>query len=117
MCGNGLMTLYKKPFENIAGKEENAGNQKKMLVTSIFSFFYNVFYPSQGKYPFLIYILMSYANAFNLDRTKILTFGKELKSKTKQVGSSKKNIPERNALLECCLMHFRDALYQARHHL
>ena len=38
-----LTTLQKKAFENIVGKE-------KMLVTSIFSFFHNVFYPSQNKF-------------------------------------------------------------------
>ena len=32
-----LTTLWKKPFENIVGKE-------KMLITSIFSFSHNVFY-------------------------------------------------------------------------
>ena len=37
-----------KSFENIEGKEENTGNQqKKLLVTNIFSFSNNVVYPSQ----------------------------------------------------------------------
>ena len=42
-----LTALEKKAFENIVGKGENAG------VTSIFSFFHNVFYSSQRKFQFL----------------------------------------------------------------
>ena len=41
MQSHGLLTLRKKPFENIVGKGENA-------VTSIFSFFLNVFYSLQN---------------------------------------------------------------------
>ena len=43
-----LMTLEKKPFENIVGKE-------KMLVTSIFSFSHNVFCPISNMYRYLNY--------------------------------------------------------------
>ena len=46
-----------------------------MLVTSIFSFFQNVFYPFRNKFQ-VTFILLS-AKAFNLDQSKIL-FGKEL---------------------------------------
>ena len=49
--------------------------KEKMMVTSIFSFSYDVFYPQINKFQF---ILLS-ANAFNLDQSKILSFGKELK--------------------------------------
>ena len=66
------MTLRKKPFENIVGKEE-------MLETSIFSLFHNVFDPSQAKLQFLFTFIVSSANAFNVDQSKILLFGKELK--------------------------------------
>ena len=53
LLSNDLLTLYHtilsfndpKPFENILKKE-------KMLETSIFSFSYNVFYPSKNKFQF-----------------------------------------------------------------
>ena len=48
-----------------------------MLVTSIFSFSHNVFYPSQNKFQFLSHIYLSSANASSSDRSKILSFGKE----------------------------------------
>ena len=54
-----------------------------MLVTSIFSFSHNVFHPTQCKIKVnfsLTFILLS-ADAFNLDRSKILSFGKELTMK------------------------------------
>ena len=50
-----------------------------MLVTSIFSFSYNVFHPSHTKFQFFIYIYFSVANVFNLDQSKILLFDKEVK--------------------------------------
>ena len=40
-----LRTLKEMPFENTVGKE-------KVLVTSIFSFPHNVFYPIHNKFPF-----------------------------------------------------------------
>ena len=49
-----------------------------MLVTSIFSFSQNVFYPSQNKFHFSVTFFFSSANAFNLDQSKILSFGKEI---------------------------------------
>ena len=60
------MIMRRKAFENIARKE-------KMLVNSTFSFSHNVFYSSQLKFQFLGYIY------FNLEGSKILSFGKELK--------------------------------------
>ena len=50
-----------------------------MLETSIFSFSRNVFYPSQKECPyFLITFIVLSANAFNLNQSKKLLFGKEL---------------------------------------
>ena len=49
-----------------------------MLVTSIFSFSNNVFYPSQNKFQFSAKFNLSSANAFNLDQSKNLSLGKEL---------------------------------------
>ena len=52
-----------------------------MLLTSIFSFSHNVFYPFQKKFPFfchIYFVILLSANAFNLDQPKILSFGKEL---------------------------------------
>ena len=48
-----------------------------MLVTSIFSFSNNVFYPSHFKFHLLVTLILLSANAFNLDQSKILSFGKE----------------------------------------
>ena len=48
-------TLWKKPFENIVGKGENAGNQN-----------------------FNFSVTFVICKCFNLDQTKILSFGKEL---------------------------------------
>ena len=49
-----------------------------MLVTSIFSFSQNVFCPFRDKFQFLSHIFLLPAKAFDLDRSKILSFGKEL---------------------------------------
>ena len=47
----------------------------KMLVTSIFSFSHNVFFPIKSRNDHLRNILCVVRNAFNLDRAKILSFG------------------------------------------
>ena len=52
-----LTTLYKKCFENIEGKAENAGNQHFLLS-------HNVFYPTRNKFKIFSYIILSSANAF-----------------------------------------------------
>ena len=52
--------------------------KEKMLVTSIFSFSHNVFYLSQTNYLFLSTFILSFANAFKLDQSKILSYGEEL---------------------------------------
>ena len=74
-----LTTLKKKPFENIEGNGENAGNQN-------FFPFPSVFYPSQDKFSFFSHInfILSSANAFNLDQSKNLLFGKKLKVNKQQ---------------------------------
>ena len=57
-------------FENIVEKGENAGNQHFLLFQQCF------FCPSQNQFQYLSYLLS--ANAFNLDQSKILSFGEEL---------------------------------------
>ena len=48
-----------------------------MLVTSIFSFFPTMFSTlTQSKFQFLVAFILSSANAFYLDKSKILSFGK-----------------------------------------
>ena len=50
-----------------------------MLVNSIFSFTQNVFYPSQKtNFNFSVTFILTSANALNLDKSKNLSFGKEL---------------------------------------
>ena len=55
-----------------------------MLVPSIFYFSHYVFYPSQNKFQVLSYIDLASANAFNLDKSKILSFSKALKCKSEE---------------------------------
>ena len=62
-----LLTLYQtistltnpieKPFENIVGKGENAGNQH-------FSFSHNVFYPTINKFQFLTHFYIVVCKCF-----------------------------------------------------
>ena len=76
LCGNGLKTLRKNLFENLVGKRENDGYQHFLLFSQCFRP-----YQRQKKkniYILAIFILTS-ANAFSLDRIKILLFGEELK--------------------------------------
>ena len=70
---SSLMTMYKKPFENILGKGENAGNQHFLLFPPCFLPF-----PKTNFNFSFTFILLS-ANALNLDKSKIFSFGKELK--------------------------------------
>ena len=68
-----LMTLKKKPFENTVGKQE------KMLVTSIFSFFHNVFYPSQNKCQIFTHVYFGRLQILSISTSlKILSLGKGL---------------------------------------
>ena len=67
--------------------------KEKMLVTSIFSFSHHVFYPYQIKFQFFKYIyFVMYENAFNLDQSKIWSFGKEHKTYTKAKNILKKQV-------------------------
>ena len=66
-----LTTLRKNAFENIMGKGENAGNQHFLLFPQFSTLLKTNFYV------WAIFILSS-ADAFNLDQSKILSFGKEL---------------------------------------
>ena len=62
--------LKKKPFENIVGKEENAGNQHFLLFLQCFLPFPPFF--------FLSNISLLPTNVSNLDQSKNLSFGKDL---------------------------------------
>ena len=77
----GRLTLYHTilTFNNIEKEEfrKTLLEKEKMLVTSIFSFSQNVFYPSLNKFQFFHSHFFSSANAFNLDQFKVLSFGKE----------------------------------------
>ena len=66
------MTLEKKPFDNILGKEGNASNQHFLL-------FPRCFLPNQQhQSSFELHLKChNYANAFKLDWSQILSFGKE----------------------------------------
>ena len=59
-----------KPFENIVGKGENAGNQHFLLFPHFFST------RPQTNFICSITFIFSSANAFDLDWCKILLFGK-----------------------------------------
>ena len=59
------MTMKKRPFENIMGKEQSH------------AFFYNVFFPTKAN------ILLS-ANAFGFGQFKNLLFSKHLMTQTKK---------------------------------
>ena len=58
--------------------------KEKVLENSIFSFSHNVFYPSQMKFQFFSHICFVICNAFNLDQSKILSFGKDFHCKKYQ---------------------------------
>ena len=59
--------------ENIARKGEIACNKQFLLFLTIFSILYGTYFP------FYTLFKMSSAVSFNLDESKILSFGKELK--------------------------------------
>ena len=52
--------------------------KKKMLVTSIFFFSHDIFYPSKTNFSFLVTIFLSAAVAFNLDQSRKLFLDNEL---------------------------------------
>ena len=49
-----------------------------MLATVVFSFFYNILYPSKSRFCIKARFIFSSANALNLDKSRILLFGKKL---------------------------------------
>ena len=65
-----LTTLKQRAFENI-------GEKQKMLQTSIFSFFHDVFYLSQINLNISFTFILLSANAFNMDQSKTLSFGED----------------------------------------
>ena len=65
-------TLKKMPFEKTEGKGENAGYQHFLLFPQCFLPFFKTNFNISGTF-----IVLS-ANAFNLDQSKICSFGKEL---------------------------------------
>ena len=74
-----LITLYHtipalkpKAFDNIVGKGENTGNYHFLLFPQCF------LYLSNTKIIILATFILLSANAFNLDFSKILSFGKAL---------------------------------------
>ena len=78
LCGNFttesrlLKTQYKKPFENMVRKGENAGNQHFLLFPQCFLPF-----PEQISI-FSVAFILSSATAFNFEWSKIFSFVKEL---------------------------------------
>ena len=62
----------KRAFENIVGRGENAGNRHFLLFPQCFLLFQNT------EIIICVTFILLYANAFNLDQSKILSFGKEL---------------------------------------
>ena len=63
-----LTTVRKRAFENIVRKEENAGNQD-----------FQCFLPFLRQISiFQLHSILSFANAFNFEQSKVLSFGKEL---------------------------------------
>ena len=65
-----LTIPIEKPFENMVRKGENTGNQHFLLFSPCFLPFPFSF--------FSVTFILSSANAFNLDHSEILSFGKEL---------------------------------------
>ena len=79
LCGSGLKphttqsrllaTPKNDAFQNILRKGEDAGNQHFLL-------FQKHLYLTKNKFQYLNHICLSSANAFSLDQSKILSFGK-----------------------------------------
>ena len=67
-----MPSVYDKPFENIVGKGENAGNQHFLLSPLCFLSF------PKTNFNFSVTFCLSSANAVSLDQSRILWFGKEL---------------------------------------
>ena len=69
-----LMTLTKRPFENIVIKEENAGNQYFLLYPQCLLHFQK--FP-ETKFILQVWFISSSAKSFKFEQSKILSFGKE----------------------------------------
>ena len=72
------MMLKKKHFKKIAGKAQNAGNPHVFLFLQYLS-------PAKDKFLCLVYttddkFILSSENAFNLDSSKVLSFGKGIRT-------------------------------------
>ena len=68
-----LMTLRKRPFENIVAKGENAGNQHFLLFPQCF-----LTIPKRiSDFKLHVQCILSSANAFNLNKSKILLCNKQ----------------------------------------
>ena len=70
-----LLTLFREKWKTLREKE-------KMLVTSIFSFFHNVFYAIKANPKEWVTYIFSSANALSLVKSKTLEFGKALNVKS-----------------------------------
>ena len=80
LCGKELTLYHTNSMTTFHALEEKSllktfWEKKKMLVTSIFFFSHNVFYPMKDKFIILsnINFNLSSANAFNLGKPKILS--------------------------------------------
>ena len=62
-----------EPFENIVGKEENVCNQYFLLFLNVFFFIVLL----KTIFIFQFKFILSSSNAFNMDQSLILSFGKE----------------------------------------
>ena len=76
-----VFTTQCRPYTTLNSKfRKTLYEKEKMLVTSIFSFSYNVFNPSPPKnVNFSVIFIFSSASSFKVDQSKNLLFGKELK--------------------------------------
>ena len=72
--------VRESPFENIVGKGDDAGNQQFLLFPQGFLPF-----PDQTSI-FSVTFVLSSVNAFNLDQSTILLFGKELQKTEECLG-------------------------------
>ena len=83
LFGKGSTTLRKRPFENIAGKGENAGFPLCFLPIPkhILIFQLPLCFLSISKHISIFQFNLLFVNALNLAQSKILSFGKELINK------------------------------------
>ena len=99
-----LTTLKKKPFENIVGKGENAGDLHFLL----FPAFFLPFPPPPEKFTFSVTFIFSSADPLNLNQPRILLFGKELKHSVYEWTDSITPVYDDKILALCKLETFAD---------